>query len=47
MVDRLIGRESIFVVVDRLIGRESIFVRLHGRPRSIVSDRDVKLRNYF
>jgi len=41
------GRESIFVVVDRLIGRESIFVRLHGRPRSIVSDRDVKLRNYF
>ncbi|KAK1631520.1 hypothetical protein QYE76_005835 [Lolium multiflorum] len=39
------GHDSIFVVVDRFSKME--IVRLHGVPKTIVSDRDVKFMSYF
>ncbi|KAK1679650.1 hypothetical protein QYE76_040498 [Lolium multiflorum] len=39
------GHDSIFVVVDRFSKME--VVRLHGVPKNIVSDRDVKFMSYF
>ncbi|KAK1680976.1 hypothetical protein QYE76_041824 [Lolium multiflorum] len=39
------GHDSIFMVVDRCSKME--IVRLHGVPKTIVSDRDVKFMSYF
>ncbi|KAK1677499.1 hypothetical protein QYE76_038347 [Lolium multiflorum] len=39
------GHDSIFVVVDRFSKMK--VVRLHGVPKTIVSDRDVKFMSYF
>ncbi|KAH9649363.1 Endonuclease [Citrus sinensis] len=48
------GKDSVFVVVDRLHGVPNIanlffkeIVRLHGVPRSIVSNRDAKFLSHF
>jgi len=48
------GKDSIFVVVDKFSKNGSLYslffrevVRLHGLPRSIVSDRDTKFLSHF